>query len=235
MARFSQTVAGSSATTGRSVVRLGDGEKGTKLELPAVIDGVPAELLKLLNERFRQVEIELERAKNFELSLATKSGYGELTGAGATAKPIPGAKLTLDKIGTWELRVQAQTTAACEVFPVVDPLSTETAKKQGAIVKTSGAQAASGSCLFTTTTVPRLVQLYAKGAGNVLKEGTRIDAVWLGRFVEGNKRFGRQQANQYAGATDANGDPLTDHGEEARYPSSDHPDTMPEGVDQPAL
>lgn len=237
MGRFDKTVSGSSANTGRAVLQLGRKQRATRLELPPVVEGIPPEFIKLLNERLRVIDDELARIDDDEISLATKSGYGSIESVGATATPIPGAKVTLDKIGNWEIRIQAQVTAACEVFAVVDPQATETAIKQAAKVVTSGAGAASGSCLFTTTTVPRLVQLYAKSsaAADVEEEGTRIDAVWVGRYAAGGKRHGRQTPNQFAAAVDATGEALTAHGEEARWPSSDHPDTMPEGISQPGL
>jgi hypothetical protein len=234
MPRFDEQISGSSATTGRSVVRIGDGEQGTKLELPAGIEGVSPELLAILNERFRTIEVELERAKNYELSLAVKYGRADETAASASAEPIPGAKLSLDKLGNWLLMVEAQTTGACEIFAVVDPQQTETAARQAALVKTSGAQSAAAQCLYTATVIPKLVQLYAKGAGTI-KDTTKLTAIWLGRYTAGAKRFGRHQPNQYAGAIDATGEPLTDHGEEARYPASDHPDQIPEGISQPSL
>jgi hypothetical protein len=114
---------------------------------------------------------------------------------------------------------------------VIDPETDTGAKRQDAYCRAAGTITTTAWCLFTATAIPRLAQMYAKGGGALNAAGTSICALWVGRWSPGDKRFGRQMDSQYIGGTDMNGDPLTDHGEEARWPASDHPDQVSQGVE----
>lgn len=241
------TVTGSSVNTGRAVIRLGDQSKtDPSLLLPRETD-LPREILQLLNERFQQIETRLRKLEDFEIGLAAKAGYGSLGALDSTARPVPGCKAVLDKLGTWLVLVTADFNAAAAAeaiaFAVIDPENTDSAKKQDAEARASfgaiGRATTTAWCLFTATKLPRLVQLYAKkisgGTVDVEEEGTSICALWVAKWDPGDKRFGRQIESRFAGAEDMNLDPLTDHGEEARWPRSDNPDVISHGVDQPGL
>jgi hypothetical protein len=232
--KFNQTVAGSSANTGRAVIRLGRGSPDTSLVLPMETDLATAEGLRAINERFDQIERRLRHAEEMEISLAAKFGYGELAALNPTAQPVTGAKVVLDKLGTWLILASFDFTSAvaAEAFVVIDPETTTSAKKQDAYVRAAGNLTLTAWCLFTASAIPRLAQLYAKGTSGALDAaGTSIAALWVGKWTPGDKRFGRDVPSQYTGATDMNGDPLTDHGEEARWPASDHPDVISQGVE----
>jgi hypothetical protein len=227
------TVKGSSANTGPAVIRLGSGRPDTSLQLPLEIDLTTREGLRQLNERFDQIEKALRHTDESEVSLAVKFGYGALAAAGASATPVPGAKVVLDKPGTWLILATFDWTAASgsEGFVVVDPETTDGAKKQDALCRVTGTITTTAWCLFTAVKIPRLAQLYMKGAGALEEAGTSICAIWLSHWAPGSKRFGRNVESVFTGATDLNGDPLTDHGEEARYPLGDHPDVIANGVE----
>lgn len=240
MPTFDQIVKGSSANTAGAVLRLGNRKREVSLLLPLETDLTTVDGLRQLNERLRQIEENLRRIEEAELQLAVKFGFGALDPVPATATPVPGAKVTLDKIGTWLILVTSdwRDTGSGESFVVVDPETTEGAKKQDALCRVTGEETTTAWCLFTATTVPRLAQLYAKttdGAQKLDEAGTAIAAVWVARWRPGDKRFGRHIPSQYTGAEDMNNDPLTDHGEEARWPLSDHPDKVAHGVDQAGL
>jgi len=230
---FTQTVEGSSANTGRAVLRLGKGAPDTSLVLPLGTDLSTPEGLRTINERFDQIERALRHVEDIEISLACKFGYGELAALIASAQPVTGAKVVLDKVGTWLLLATFDFTSAvaAEGFVVIDPETDGGAKRQDAYCRAAGTITTTAWCLFTATAIPRLAQMYAKGGGALNAAGTSIAAVWIGRWSPGGKRFGRQIESQYTGATDMNGDPLSDHGEEARWPSSDHPDQISHGVE----
>lgn len=249
---FDAVVRGSSANTGRAVIPIGGGASETDrldLELPDELPLSQAELVKLLNQRFRQIEDELGLNREYEASLAIKMGYGSLAGIGATATPVAGAKIVLDKIGSWLLLIccEWERTAGATVTmmgcAVIDPETTAQAKAQAACAKAlltaNGKHSTTGWGLFTATEIPRLVQLYAKQESgsatvNLLQGGTHIAGIWLGRWEPEQKRFGRHTPNAIYGE-DASGAPLTNYGEQARFPRSDDPATMPNGVNQPGL
>jgi hypothetical protein len=209
----------------------------TSLLLPLGIDLTTPEGLRSINERFDQIERVLRAPPQYEVSLATKSGYGSLPALTATFQPVPGAKVSLDKAGNWQITATFDWlgSGTAEGCVVVDPEKPETAKRQDAVCKKTNPGTTTAWCLFTAVTTPRLAQLYAKGSGSLAEAGTSICAVWLGAWAPGDKHFGRQMASQFTDATDLNGDALTDHGEEAHYPRSDHPYVLPEGVDLPNL
>ncbi len=232
--KFDQSVSGSSANAGRAVMRLGGAKPDTSLVLPLATDLTTAEGLRALNERLDQIERALRHVEDTEISLAVKFGYGSLAAITGTAQPVTGAKVVLDKLGSWLILATFDFTSAVdgEGFVVIDPETTDGAKKQDAYVRAAGSLTATAWCLFTATSVPRLAQLYAKGTSGALDAaGTSIAAVWVGKWAPGDKRFGRQMDSRFSGATDMNGDTLTDHGEEARWPASDHPDRISHGVE----
>jgi hypothetical protein len=106
----------------------------------------------------------------------------------------------------------------------------QNARAQASITGVSTAWA-----LYTTVAIPKLVQIYAKresGAGtvNALEAGSSLSAIWLAPWKAGDKRFGRQAANAYGYLNGFDGQPLTNYGEESRYPAADHPDTLPLGA-----
>jgi hypothetical protein len=230
---FDQTVEGSSANTGRAVIRLGRNAPDTSLLLPIETDLTTREGLRSVNERFAQIEMALRKVQESEVSLAAKFGYGELASLSGTAQPVIGAKVVLDKIGSWLILASFDFTSAvaAEGFVVIDPETETGAKKQDAYVRAAGSLTLTAWCLFTATEIPRLAQLYAKGGGALDAAGTSICALWVGKWAPGDKRFGRNVPSQYTGATDMNGDALTDHGEEARWPPSDNPEVIAHGVD----
>jgi hypothetical protein len=245
--KLTNTVRGSSAQTGKAVIRLGGKRTDPSLILPQETDLTTPDGLRKLNEVLEQVEIRLRKLEEFEVKLATKFGYGSLAALTTTAQPIPGAKVVLDKIGTWLLigtwDWDAAAAAEAHGFVVLDPQTTTTAKRQTAWAKMTAAGAekltTTAWCLFTVTQVPRLAQLYGKkvsgGVVDLLEAGTSLVAVWVGSWGSGEKRFGRQIESQYTGAEDLNQNTLTDHGEEARWPASDNPDKIANGVDQASL
>lgn len=245
--KTTNVVQGSSAQTGKAVIRLGAKRTDPSLILPLETDLTTPDGLRRLNEVLEQVEIRLRKLEEFEVKLATKFGYGSLAAITTTAQPIPGAKVVLDKIGTWLVigtwDWDAAAAAQAHGFVVLDPQTTTTAKRQAAWAKFTAAGAekltSTAWCLFTVTQVPKLAQLYAKkvsgGVVDVLEAGTSVVAVWVGSWASGEKRFGRHLESQYTGGTDLNLDSLTDHGEEARWPASDDPDKIANGVDQASL
>jgi len=247
--KLDNTISGSSANTGKAVIRLRKGQKtDPSLTLPLETDLTTPDGLRKLNESLEQAEIRLRKVEEMEVGLAVKFGFGSLDAITSTAKPIPGAKVTLDKIGTWLILAtfdwDADGAAEVQGFAVVDPETEDTAKKQDAEAKaqltSAQKQTSTAWCLFTATQIPRLVQLYAKqvagaGAVDVIEEGTSICALWVGRWASGDKRFGRHIESRYAGAEDMAGNTLTNHGEEARWPYSDNPDTISHGVDNASL
>ena len=234
--KFNQTVRGSSANTGRAVVRLGKGAPDTSLILPVATDLTKPEGLRAINERFDQIERAIRHIEDMEITLAAKFAYGALETVGGDGSPVLGAKLVLDKLGTWLVLATFDWSGSGESlgYVVIDPEAPTSAKRQDAICRATATGTTTAWCLFTATAIPRLAQLYAKavtGAWEVLEAGTSICALWVGRWAPGNKRFGRNVPTEYIGATDMNGDPLTDHGEEARWPASDHPDQISHGVE----
>jgi hypothetical protein len=231
--KFNQTVEGSSANTGRAVMRLGRGKADTSLVLPLGTDLTKPEGLRAINERFDQIERALRHVEDTEISLAAKFGYGELAALTAAAQPVTGAKVVLDKLGSWLILASFDFTSAvaAEGFVVIDPETDAAAKRQDAYCRAADTITTTAWCLFTATAIPRLAQMYAKGGGALNAAGTSICAVWVGRWAPGDKAFGRQMASQYTGATDMNGDALTDHGEQARWPASDNPDQISHGVE----
>jgi hypothetical protein len=246
--RFAKTIkestpddrVGSSANTGKAVLRLSARGREVSLLLPIGTDLSSVDGLQLLNERLTQIEEHLARLDEMEVQLAMKFGYGSLATLTTTAKPITGAKVTLDKIGTWLLlgSWDFDGTGAVEGFIVIDPETTAGAKRQDAIVRTTADSICTAWCLFTVTEIPRLAQLYGKlgsGAFDVIAAGTSICAIWLGRWKPGEKRFGRQMPSYYTSAQDMDFNTLTDHGEEARWPYSDDSTTVSNGVDQTGL
>lgn len=232
-----RSVQGSSARTESAVVRTSARKLDTSLLLPLSTDLATPEGLRIINERFDQIERMLRASDEYEVSLAVKFGYGSLGSVTATAQPVPGAKLTLDKIGTWLILASFDWTSAngSEGFVVIDPETAAGAKRQDAWCRATGSVTLTAWCLFTANSVPRLAQMYAKGAGALQEAGTSICAIWLGRWEPGLKTFGRQMESAQTGPTDMNGDTLTDHGEQGRWPKSDHPDYLAEGVNLPAL
>lgn len=250
--RFSQTISGGSQNTGRAVVRIGAGATAAERVSLGLPENWTAddEGRKLLNERLRQIEYELGRAKDYEVSVPVKYAYATVTAGAEYAilvpeaavtdiTPVPGAKLSLDKIGTWLLlmSVTIDVQDATVLFTadlVVDAGTEAEAKIQPARIKVTpaaGFNTYTSWCLFTATSIPRLVSLYvtkASGAGaSEIQEPTHIAAVWLGRWTASTKRFGRQTPTATLSILDANGDALTIHGEEARWPASDSPDELP--------
>jgi len=241
--KFQQQVKGSSANTGAAVLRTSALKADTSLVLPNSVDLATDEGKRALNERFDQIERALRAPAEYEVSLAVKFGYGSLDTITTTLKPVPGAKVTLDKLGVWLLLATfdwdiASASGVATGTVVVDPEVTTTAKRQDALCRSVVAGTNTAWCMFTATTVPRLVQLYASataGTWTLLPGGTSVAAVWLGKWAPGEKRFGRQSESTFDATTDMNGDTLTDHGEEARYPLSDHPDYISHGVELPDL
>ena len=140
MPTFDQIVKGSSANTAGAVLRLGNRKREVSLLLPLETDLSTVDGLRQLNERFRQIEEHLRRIEEAELQLAVKFGFGALDPVPATAMPVPGAKVTLDKIGTWLILVTSdwRDTGTGESFVVVDPETTEGAKKQDALCRVTG-------------------------------------------------------------------------------------------------
>ena len=250
MARFEQTISGGSQNTGRAVVRIGAGATAAErvsLSLPTNWTA-DDEGRKLLNERLRQIEYELSRPKDYEVSVPVKYAYATVTvGAeyailaqGGSITPVPGAKLSLDKIGAWLLlcSVTWDIQDSGVVFTadlVVDPETETAAKIQPSRMKvltdTVGLTTSTSWCLFSATSIPRLMSLYAvkaSGAGaSKIKEPTHLAAIWLGQWTATTKRFGRQTPTRTVSILDANGDTLTIHGEEARWPASDDPANLP--------
>jgi hypothetical protein len=213
---------------------------GISLQLPQGVDLTKTDGTKLLNDRLRQVETAFQSLAQQDVSLPTKSAYGSLEACTASALPVEGGKVNLDKVGTWLIHATFDFQGSGEVqgFVVIDAETADGAKKQDAFCRATGNGTATAWCLFTATSAPRLAQLYAKatnGSWAVLEEGTSICAVFQGVWSPGDKRQGRQTPNEATGATDMNGDPLTDHGDEARWPPSDNPATIAAGVEQPDL
>lgn len=234
-----QVVSGSSARTGSAVIQAGR-KPDTSLLLPETTDLTTIEGLRKLNERFDQIERALRAPTESEISLAVKFGYGALGSVPTDLTPVPGAKVNLDKQGNWLLLVTFDWSGSgtAEGCAVVDPEATGLAKRQDAVCKTSTPGTTTAWSMFTATEIPRLAQLYAKSTGGtwaILEGGTSLCAIWLGTWEPGDKRFGRQMESTFSTASDMNGDALTDHGEEARWPSGDHPDVLPEGVALPTL
>jgi hypothetical protein len=220
-----------------AVVRTSGKGLDTSLLLPFGTDLTTPEGLRTVNERFDQIERVLRTPPQYDVSLPAKFGYGSLAALGATFQPVPGAKVSLDKPGNWQITATFDWAGSgtAEGCVVIDPEKEETAKRQDAVCKKTNPGTTTAWCLFTATTAPRLAQLYAKGSGSLAEAGTSICAIWLGAWVPGDKRFGRQIESQFVNATDMNGDALTDHGDEAHYPREDHPYVLPEGVDLPDL
>lgn len=240
---FRQVVRGSSTNTGAAVIRKTSRKPDTSLLLPKDIDLTTEEGMRAMNERFDQIERSLRSEDEYEVSLAIKAGYGSLDAVPTTLTPVTGAKVTLDKLGTWLILASfdwdiATPSGIATGVVVIDPETESTAKKQDAVCRATVAGTSTAWCLFTATTVPRLVQLYASataGTWALLEGGTSVCAVWIGQWEAGDKRFGRQIESTFTAATDMNGQTITDHGEEARYPESDHPDYISHGVELPSL
>ena len=133
--KFDQLVQGSSANTGKAVIRLGRNAPDTSLVLPLETDLTKPEGLRALNERFDQIERALRHVDETEVSLAAKFGFGELAALSGTAQPVAGAKVVLDKLGNWLILASFDFTSAVagEGFVVLDPETAEGAKKQDEI------------------------------------------------------------------------------------------------------
>jgi hypothetical protein len=250
--RFKQTITGGSQNTGRAVVRIGAGATAAdraSLSLPTNWTA-DDEGRKLLNERLRQIEYELGRPKDYEVSVPVHYAYADWDSATSTgfavtdaSTPVTGAKLSLDKIGTWLLLVSTNwhihDNVVMTAYLAVDPETEAAAKVQAATIEflgvTTDSTTKTGWCLFTVTAIPRLVQLYAKkasGAGaTMLVPPTHIAAIWLSSWAASTRRFGRQTPSLTTSILDPYGDPLTIYGEEARWPASENPDNLPIGAD----
>ncbi|MFH1110981.1 MAG: hypothetical protein V1790_17550 [Planctomycetota bacterium] len=255
MTRFEQTITGGSQNTGRGVVRIGAGATEANrvhLTLPENWTADP-EGLKILNDRLRQIEYEVGRPKEYEVSVPVHYAYANwtppATGFSVTAAntPVTGAKLSLDKIGTWLLLMEVDWMSLApgnrlSASLVVDPATEAEAKMQAATTNSTAEALTEHSDtawgLFTATSIPRLVQLYAKevgwggpGSNTVIYPPTHIAAIWLSAWTTSTRRFGRQTPSLTASILDPYGVALTIYGEEARWPKSEHPDTLPIGAD----
>ena len=246
MARFEQTISGGSQNTGRSVVGIGAGAISadrTSLSLPATWTA-DEEGRKILNDRLRYIEYELRRSKEYEVSVPIHYAYADANYAlPTTMKPVTGAKLALDKLGTWLLLLSTNWHIHDDVvmtaYLAVDPETEVSALVQSSKIEflgvTTNSTTKTAWSLFTATSIPRLVQLYAKkaaGAGaTLLVEPTHLAAIWLSSWTASTRRFGRQTPSLTTSIVDPYGNALTIYGEEARWPMSEHPDTLPIGAD----
>lgn len=246
MARFEQTITGGSQNTGRAVVRIGAGAVAAeRMSLSLPTNWLPDdEGRKLLNERLRQIEYELYRPKDYEVNIPIHYAYADADYAvPTTMNPVTGAKLSLDKLGTWLLLLSTNwhihdnvvMTAYLAVDPEVETAALVQASKIEFLGVTTNSTTKTAWSLFTATAIPRLVQLYAKkasGAGaTMLVEPTHLAAIWLSSWTASTRRFGRQTPSLTTSILDPYGDALTIYGEEARWPKSEHPDTLPIGAD----
>jgi hypothetical protein len=261
MGRFEQTITGGSQNTGRAVVRIGAGAVATErvsLSLPTNWTA-DDEGRKLLNERLRQIEYELSRPKDYEVNVPVHYAYadwddkfgGPWIGPGPAPEyeghtPVPGAKLMLDKLGTWLLLMQITWLSwtpdeDLSAYLAVDPEDEDEAKIQAAFTNSNSTNIQPHTdtswSIFTTTSIPRLVQLYARdsyigeGPNSMLYYPSHIAAIWLSAWTASTRRFGRQTPSLTTSILDPYGDLLTIYGEEARWPKSEHPDTLPIGAD----